>query len=155
MVALHWKRLPFGFKCSPFLHRAVFKVLLQDWIPDYPEIVELLLKQLYVYDFLGYAPTVMRAITTIWVTMSIFRSAGFIMRKWITNHPELRKFFEGLGIAGGTAGIITVNVDGAAKALGTGWDTVTDSFFFKHEQTIELVSQKGPLRSFQLKLTTH
>ena len=64
------------------------------------------------------------------------------MRKWIKNHPELRKFFEELGIAGGTAGMITVNVDSAAKALGAGWDTVTDSFFFKPENTFELVKQE-------------
>lgn len=142
VVVLHWKRLPFGLKCSPFLLRAVFKLLLEEWFEDYPEIVEILLKQMYVDDFLGYAPTLMKAITTIWVTISIFSSAGFKMRKWITNHPELRKFLEELGIAGGTTGMISVNVDGTAKALGTGWDTVSDSFFFRPESTIELVKKE-------------
>ena len=53
LIALKWKRVPFGLSSSPFLLRARVNKNLKSVRTRFPGIVDQLMEQLYVNDYLG------------------------------------------------------------------------------------------------------
>ena len=85
-------RLPFGLTSSPFILAATLKYHLEKSGLD-PELVKEILESFYVDDFV-YSKDSMEEVD-IWktLTLRLFSEAGMLLRKWNTNHPELRKSF--------------------------------------------------------------
>ena len=79
--------------------QAVVRKLAEKFQERYPEEVELILKQLYVDDLLGYAKSSDHAKRQILNILKICESAMMKLRKFSTNNPGLRKILEKLNIS--------------------------------------------------------
>ena len=118
IVAFKFKCVPFCLVCSPFMLQAVIRKLLDDCGEEFPEAVNLIVKQLYVDDLLGHAKTMEQAKELVGAIRTIFSRAGMSMRKWMTNDATLRERFGELDISGVSEGNVSRAIDGTTKTLG-------------------------------------
>lgn len=72
MIALKWKRVPFGLSSSPFLLRATVNKHLKSVKSRFPGTVEQLMEQLYVDDYFGGTDSIEAAKQRVEETNAIF-----------------------------------------------------------------------------------
>ena len=74
--------------------------------------------------------------------------AGFDLRKWVTNDPELRNYIASMELSKGNASVtgddltyfevLTANITSHEKTvLGLSWDTTSDDFVFRFDNLVE------------------
>ena len=83
-----------GATSSPFLLNGTIKNHLEKYILTDEELVERLKEDFYVDDLVSSSDTVANAKIFIEKVLRIMSEAGFELRKWVTNDPSLRYFFE-------------------------------------------------------------
>ena len=81
----------FGLACSP---KAEVRNLMRGNQEKHHDTVNLVLKQLFVDDLLGFAEDSKEAEDLVRALPDIFAAAQMKMHKWMSNDPELRTFFE-------------------------------------------------------------
>ncbi|XP_038106574.1 uncharacterized protein LOC119766211 [Culex quinquefasciatus] len=140
----------YGTKCAPYLAIESMKQAASEFKLKYPEAVQKIELDTYVDDFLSGAQTVQRAKELKSQVVEILESAGFHLRKWTTNCPELLQH-----AAETDQTPVEVNLDeraNAVKALGILWHPKEDEFSFKVNLSPNSVNTKRQLLSDSSKL---
>ncbi|XP_062711297.1 uncharacterized protein LOC134289465 [Aedes albopictus] len=121
--------LPFGVSCAPTIAQYVKNTNAQRFSKEHPAAVHAIVDQHYVDDMLMSTETEQEAIDLARNVKKIHAEAGFEMRNWISNCPQVLKALEepqtkekSLNLEDG---VVT------EKVLGMWWNTTTDCFFFK------------------------
>jgi hypothetical protein len=99
--------------------------------------VDQLLKQLYVYDYLGGTDSIEAAKQRVEETNNLFKEACLNMRSYATNCEELRQFLEERGLENQTIGLLSPSMENQQKVLGIRWDTGSDTFQFKPSSIVQ------------------
>ena len=85
-------RLPFGLTSSPFILAATLKYHLEKTNLS-PEVQKIILDSFYVDDLVYSMDSIQELIDRRLLIMRLFSEAGMPLRKWNTNHVELRQSF--------------------------------------------------------------
>ncbi|XP_038117303.1 uncharacterized protein LOC119769345 [Culex quinquefasciatus] len=140
----------YGTKCAPYLAIESMKQAASEFKLKYPEAAQKIELDTYVDDFLSGAQTVQRAKELKSQVVEILESAGFHLRKWTTNCPELLQH-----AAETDQTPVEVKLDeraNAVKALGILWHPKEDEFSFKVNLSPNSVNTKRQLLSDSSKL---
>lgn len=109
-------RLPFGLTSSPFILAATLKYHLERSGLDATLIAEIL-ASFYVDDLIYSMDSLEKLEQWRTLTLRLLSEIGMLLRKWNTNHPELRKHL--LAIEGSLPDVEAV--------LGMIWDVINDT----------------------------
>ncbi|XP_045034367.1 uncharacterized protein LOC116928669 [Daphnia magna] len=132
-----WKQVPFGLSCSPFILRELILKCMEEHQKVFPELTKRSEDQLYVDDWLGGADCISQALILIDQARKLFQSAKMELRKWTTNHEELRNSLENvLQFQNDIIGMAR-NSDASIKALGVTWNPTTDTLQFNPDKVVE------------------
>ncbi|XP_075159384.1 uncharacterized protein LOC142232519 [Haematobia irritans] len=118
----------FGVNCAPYLAIRVLHQLADDVADLYPLASDILRNAMYVDDVLAGSHSLSAARESIRQLELALSSAGFLLRKWTSNHADL--------IAEITPehrlcnDFLRIDHESTAKMLGIRWDAHLDSFFF-------------------------
>ncbi|XP_046401586.1 uncharacterized protein LOC124167648 [Ischnura elegans] len=124
----HLTTVTYGTASAPFLATMCLEQLAQENEENHPSISKIIHEDFYVDDLLSGASTLLEALEFYKELTSVLRTAGFSLRKWSTNSPELlaniplhlqeTKLQSSLG-------------HGVVTALGLHWDPASDQFQIK------------------------
>ena len=89
LVIMRFTRVVFGVNSSPFLLNGTIRHHLNSYIDRDLEFVEEVVRSLYVDDLASSKPDGNSAYEFYCKLKTRFKEAGFNMRKWMTNDPEL------------------------------------------------------------------
>ena len=109
-------RLPFGLTCSPFILAATIKYHLQNSNLS-PSIQSEILNSLYVDDLVYSLDSPQELMERRLKILRLFSQAGMLLRKWNTNHLELRN----------TLLAAEENMPDIEPVLGLIWNALTDT----------------------------
>ena len=134
---------------SPFLLNATIKHHLNRYIENEQFVIERLKKDLYVDDLVSGSNCLAQGQELYDKSKAIMLDAGFDLRKWETNHQELRAYITSQedckldtspGADETTYSKITCNPTvektNNSMVLGLEWDTNTDEFVFRFEDLL-------------------
>ena len=110
----------YGLTASSYLAIRCLFQLSYDNESAYPDEADMIRKQFYVDDFLGGGNSIDEVRNVKQNLTSIFKQAGFELRKWRSNIPEINEKFNDLMSL----------TDHPNKALGINWNAGTDEFFY-------------------------
>ncbi|XP_043482131.1 uncharacterized protein LOC122511131 [Leptopilina heterotoma] len=116
----------FGFASSPYL---VLRTLLQLKIDEgdrFPLTEDVIEKETYVDDVLSGEFEVETAIDKVHEVDSLFRAGGFVLKKWISNNPEILKYIPEDCKA--TTSVWEPESEICYRPLGIMWSPMTDCF---------------------------
>ncbi|XP_055603799.1 uncharacterized protein LOC129752034 [Uranotaenia lowii] len=121
--------MTFGACCSPSCAQFAKNMNAREYAGQYPRAASAIIENHYVDDMLIATETVEEAICLAKEVRYIHAQAGFEMRNWVSNSPEV------LETLNGTSGNEkNLNYDAelsTEKVLGMWWCTISDSFTFK------------------------
>ena len=105
--------------------RAVFKKHLEELRSKFPDVVELILNQLYVDDLLGGADGSDAALAIPNAAKEMFAQIKIKLHKWLSYFPDVLKCFQEPHHEQ-AKNILSqvVSTDAGTKALGVRWDTL-------------------------------
>ncbi|XP_024881163.1 uncharacterized protein LOC112460613 [Temnothorax curvispinosus] len=89
----------------------------------WPEIAKIIREDFYVDDLLTGADSIEKARDIVHKVSQVLESAGFILRKWISNQPEIIK---DIPPKNQNPNVLDFNSDVQAKILGLGWQAYQD-----------------------------
>ena len=134
VIIYRFCRVVFGLTSSPFLLNATLKHHFEQFLPQFPEFVPLLMDSLYVDDFVGGGDSAEQVISSIRVLLEILSSGGFKAHKFVTNEPEV---MSSLGLPTSTDlgnesySENLSHYSSASKVLGLPWCPQSDHFEFE------------------------
>ncbi len=148
---LRFCRLAFGLRPSPAILSATIFKHLNLYEDQYPELIELIRKSLYIDDFLSGGSNDNQAFDIYQKSKEIRSKGGFNLRKWqsnsctllesinqvksdqqqLTGPVERKVTLEDEKYAKSTIGPTTATKGKSVKVLGVNWNTGTDELFFK------------------------
>ncbi|XP_055543704.1 uncharacterized protein LOC129729231 [Wyeomyia smithii] len=139
----------YGTKSAPFLAIEALKQAAREYQTVFPEAARRIEMDTYVDDFLSGAKNIEEARELKNQATEILHSAGFNLRKWTTNCPELL-----CDEADGPESVDVKWVDqpDTVMALGIRWLPQEDVFSFKIFQPVSTVNTKRQLLSDSSKL---
>lgn len=85
------KTVTFGVNCAPYLALRTLLELAEQCQTNYPEISSILKENMYVDDVLAGSHDISIALTLRDNLIKVLNSAGFSLRKWISNNNSLLK----------------------------------------------------------------
>ncbi|KAG7295038.1 hypothetical protein JYU34_022507 [Plutella xylostella] len=120
----------YGLKSSPYIAIRCLHQLAHDGKQDSPRAAELLLRNSYVDDLNGGGDSLSEALSLRDELISLMKSAGYELRKWSSNVPELLQglpadHLETPRTFDGTDGSVFI------KILGIQWDPISDGFTYR------------------------
>ncbi|XP_039447364.1 uncharacterized protein LOC120426643 [Culex pipiens pallens] len=119
----------YGTSSAAYLATESLRQAARDNAEKHPVAADRILKGFYVDDLMSGADTVEEAQELAGQITTILGEAGFVLRKWSSNAPELLE-----NIADSRQGPVPVeftNVTASVKALGIHWSPTSDWFEFK------------------------
>ncbi|XP_075151007.1 uncharacterized protein LOC142225118 [Haematobia irritans] len=131
------KTVTFGLNCAPFLALRTLHQLATDEEENYPLGAKVLLNDMYVDDVLTGAHTLKETLETKNQLRNILNSAGFQLRKWTANSPDILSDLPREHLL--NESFVCLDDNSTTKTLGVRWNASVDSFFF--------VSEKFPKKS--------
>ena len=90
-VAMRFTRVVFGVSASPFLLNATINYHLKKYQNRYPDLVNTLMRSIYVDDVTYGAEGESEAYQLYTLSKGIFAEGGFNLRKFVTSSPSLRQ----------------------------------------------------------------
>ena len=121
----------YGTTAAPYLAIKTLQRLAEDEQHNFPKAAHIALQDFYVDDLLSGADTVIEALELQSALISMFRTAGFTLRKWSSNTKELLKSLTEMK----DESAIEITEDGTRKSLGILWAPDDDTFRFKAKVT--------------------
>lgn len=118
----------FGVNCAPYLAIRTLHELAKDIQDTHPIASQLLRNNMYVDDVLAGGHTVEEAKEAQTQLIQALDSAGFPLRKWISNTKELLENLPEDQLL--DVDLLTLPESNNAKTLGIRWNAIEDSFFF-------------------------
>ena len=156
---LRFTRVVFGVTSSPFLLNATLQHHLNKHHSEHPELVDRLLKSIYVDDVICGAPTSDDGHVLYRDSKDLLRKGGFNLRKFITNDQDLqRRIDDGEGTPDSsqqptdetytkiTLGNTQVIRPGEQKILGIRWNTSSDRLCFNFEEIAQQALKLEPTK---------
>ena len=146
VITLRFTRVVFGVSSSPFLLNATLNHHLDTYRESDPTFVDKLLSSIYVDDLVSGSSDLESAYKLYVKSKLRFASAGFKLRKFVTNSEELRQLIQEEPSASGgrmgepthaeedqsyaksSLGTQTEERQGISKVLGVQWDVAQDEF---------------------------
>ena len=125
-VEYRFARVPFGVVVSSFLLHAVLQSHFQKEFEHEPELLEQILKSIYVDDVLGGAKNIEAAIGLRGRLEETLGKIGMKLHGWSSSSRELRELWE-------------ASVDRVRQVLGLLWDPVGDSLAVNIDRVLESV----------------
>lgn len=120
--------ITYGTTPASYLATACLEKLAQEYEEKAPFAAQAIKSDLYMDDLLTGANTIEDAINLRENVINIMSSAGFILRKWISNDPALLTNMSN----NKDDPMFILNIDGTAvKTLGLYWDPRTDVYQYK------------------------
>lgn len=123
-----FNRVIFGLACSPFLANRTILQLARDEQQEFPLASEILKKDIYVDDIVTGSSSLENAKIIKSQLINMLKSAGFELRKWSSNKPELLLDLPQSHIY--TKSICFDEESEMVKILGLRWDSKQDVFSF-------------------------
>ncbi|XP_041630788.2 uncharacterized protein [Drosophila kikkawai] len=118
----------FGVNCAPFLALRTLQQLSDDVNAQYPRASHIISNYMYVDDVLAGAHTEAEAILAIQELEAALTSAGFPLRKWISNERALLKALPKEHLL--STDFLDLEEVSTTKTLGVRWNATTDEFYF-------------------------
>ena len=146
IITLRFTRVVFGVSSSPFLLNATVNHHLRTYHEADPSFVDKFLSSIYVDDLVSGSNDVKSAHELYVKSKLRLATAGFKLRKFVTNSEELRQLIQGdelsssvrmgepthaeedQSYAKSSLGIKTEERPGISKVLGIQWDVTRDEF---------------------------
>ncbi|XP_062712285.1 uncharacterized protein LOC115269273 [Aedes albopictus] len=135
----------YGTKPAPYLAIESMREAARNYETVYPEAAQRIVLDMYVDDFMSGAKNIDEARQMKVQVCEILRSAGFNLRKWTTNRPDLlsdNEYTEQVPVE-----IKLAEQPEAVKALGIQWLPKDDVFSFKVSLSVDSVNTKRQLLS--------
>nr|XP_029719411.1 uncharacterized protein LOC109416182 [Aedes albopictus]XP_029719418.1 uncharacterized protein LOC115261655 [Aedes albopictus] len=147
----------YGMKPAPYLAIEAIREAARNYDTMYPKAAQRIVLDMYVDDFMSGAKNIdewrpghYSTVTSVslWMKLQvceILRSAGFNLRKWTTNRPELlsdNEYTEQMPVD-----MKLAEQPEAVKALGIQWLPKDDVFSFKVSLSVDSVNTKRQLLS--------
>ena len=148
-VPMRFTRVVFGVSASPFLLNATINHHLKKYQNRYPDLVNTLMRSIYVDDVTYGAEGENEAYQLYTLSKGIFAEGGFNLRKFVTSSPSLRQriaadehrsekkhavFDTNSNVVEDdmtyTSGLLKGSVPGDQKVLGVSWNSVSDVLEF-------------------------
>ncbi|XP_050515011.1 uncharacterized protein LOC126890201 [Diabrotica virgifera virgifera] len=121
----------FGWTCSPTSAIYAKDLNAKEHINQYPAVVNSIIKDTYIYDFLSGAKTEKQALQMQKKVRMIHENGGFPVVKWRSNSVKVTNAIPSELLAEGTIQISLKSDLGIEKTLGIFWDQVKDCFIFE------------------------
>ncbi|XP_075162725.1 uncharacterized protein LOC142235353 [Haematobia irritans] len=122
------KTVTFGLNCAPYLAIRTIIQLANDVQEKYPLASKILRNSIYVDDALLGAHSIEMAIKSRDELIQALNSAGFHMRKWISNSKKILKGLPTEHLL--CADFLEFEDRSSAKTLGVRWNALSDQFYF-------------------------
>jgi hypothetical protein len=94
LIEYRFTRNYFGLNCSSFILEFILSRILQKFRTVYPDIVNSIEKGHYVDDLLSGCNSVEDAKDFYQKSREILLDGSFVIRKWVSSCPEVRKFLK-------------------------------------------------------------
>ncbi|XP_058816777.1 uncharacterized protein LOC131680072 [Topomyia yanbarensis] len=125
----------YGTNCAPFLATRVLQKLAEDEAPNYPLAASVVRKDFYIDDMLTGSDSVRGLRETIKQVIDMISSAGFSLRNWSSNSPEVLvnipvEFQE-------SKTELELDHESSTTTLGLRWVTTSDELRFKQPKWSE------------------
>ena len=156
---LRFSRVMFGVSSSPFLLNATIDHHLKQFSSTKPELVELLLRSIYVDDIVAGAASEESALKLYKESKGVLREGGFNLRKFTSNVPQVQKSIDELekGSLETTVGVsdettyakcILGGLENPTdqKVLGVRWDVGSHCLNFSVREIGDLAEEKEPTK---------
>ncbi|XP_050535103.1 uncharacterized protein LOC126902121 [Daktulosphaira vitifoliae] len=134
----------YGTTSAPYLATACLKKLAEENSKKYPLASQAIISDFYVDDYLGGANTIEEAENLRDQIITITNSAGFPLRKWISNEPSLLSSISNIN----NDPHCVLNMDGSAiKTLGLLWSPRDDLYQYKfnNQSSVQAISKRTVL----------
>ncbi|XP_046801174.1 uncharacterized protein LOC124418555 [Lucilia cuprina] len=118
----------FGVNCAPYLALRTLIELVESCNNDYPEISIILKENMYVDDVLAGSHDLSLALKSRDNLIKILNSAGFPLRKWISNEKSLLQGLEPEHLL--MSDTLSLEDTITTKTLGLRWNASQDYFYF-------------------------
>ncbi|XP_055919024.1 uncharacterized protein LOC129951048 [Eupeodes corollae] len=134
------KVLMFGTAPAPYLANRTLKKLASDEEVTYPLAAQMIREDMYIDDLVSGADSVEVAKEKYHQISKLLSSAGFHLRKWMSNNEE---FLASIPKADQETNVsLTFGALDHTKTLGISWFPSTDSFSFKKISIDKVVSKR-------------
>lgn len=125
------QRLTFGDRASPFLAQYVLQSHARDNANQFPRASATCLESVYMDDAIDAVNTTQEGIDLREDLSTLLRGAGYVIRKWGSNDPEVLKGVPEEDLAKGILEVRDAELP-SIKTLGLLWDAERDSFGFSN-----------------------
>ncbi|XP_055584807.1 uncharacterized protein LOC129737670 [Uranotaenia lowii] len=139
------KTVTYGTSSAAYLATEALKQAARDCAEEYHQASQVILKGSYVDDIISGARSIEEAKNLVSQIRSILEKAGFKLRKWSSNNPQLLDSLT--DTRDGPIPIEFISSSNSIKALGIRWSPSTDCFDFKVSLDPTSVNTKRQLLS--------
>ncbi|XP_065356196.1 uncharacterized protein LOC135950589 [Calliphora vicina] len=122
------KTVTFGVNCAPYLAIRTLLELAKICESQYPEVSNILRNYMYVDDVLAGSHELSHAISARDNLNRVLNSAGFSLRKWISNDKTLLEGLNPEHLL--NADFLKLSDNATTKTLGLRWNAGQDFFYF-------------------------
>ncbi|GFX01746.1 DUF1758 domain-containing protein [Trichonephila clavipes] len=145
-----FNRVNFGVSSSPFLLAATIRHHIEKYKHEFPDTVELLVRNFYIDDLISGGNEFEKALQTSRRAKNIMETAGMDLRKWIINYANLMKEWkkENFNVHP-VHGTVSSGANGT-KVLGLSWSTNEDYLTTDTKSLLEFVSLDKNTKCFIL-----
>ena len=157
VTILRFTRVVFGVSASPFLLNATIKHHMEQYSTEYPELVSLFMRSIYVDDVSYGADDEDTAFELYMKSKEILAKGGFNLRKFVTNSNKLNHHIglteQGFNVSQTSNKIVEQDksytkdilgdrqyVDGEQKILGVKWNFIQDDLIFDLTELTRVMS---------------
>ena len=120
----------YGTKAAPYLAMRTIKQLASDDAQKYPLAGKILENDLFVDDLVSGAHTIEQAKNIQAEVIDMLKGAGFNLRKWSSNTPELLMHLTEHQL---NPSVLEFKNADSTKTLGLRWNPVTDTFTYQNK----------------------
>ena len=146
-ITYRFLRVIVGLTSSPFLLNGTIRHHIEGYSSIDSNFVAQFIEDLYVDDVTTGCATVQEGKVFYEKAMKRLSEAGFYLRKWVTNDPELQRYFNSLSCADklevengddisyfeAQEGCVKHVNKNLKRVLGVGWNLDTDEFVFEFD----------------------
>ncbi|XP_075150572.1 uncharacterized protein LOC142224672 [Haematobia irritans] len=132
------RTVTFGLNCAPYLAIRTIIQLAHDVQESYPLASQILKDSMYVDDALLGAHSIEMALRSRDELINALNSAGFKMRKWISNSRQILKGLPPEHLL--CEDFLKFEDRSSAKTLGIHWNALSDEFYFSATKLPDICS---------------
>lgn len=117
----------YGTAAAPYLATKCIMELARECKQQWPDIAKIIEKDFYVDDLLTGANSIKQARDIVEKVLQVLKSAGFILRKWISNEAAV---LQDIPIDDQNPNVMNFKCSAQTKILGLGWQAHQDMLVY-------------------------